>query len=282
MNYDEHGNFANYDTKNIEDIQIGDLVYSYNTLTGETELTEVTQTFALRSDHINYLTVVDENGDEQVIETTDSHPFWVVTDDPDLERVAREVVDENGAILYHENLEPGLNGFWVEAKDLRVGDVFLGANGELSTLTSNVRVEQTDGISVFNFEVEGNHNYFILAKEYDNGQSCVLVHNAKYSKIKIDSKKHPESAQHLRDSGYNNKLVTVDRVGTAQRRKKTLAGIKTKPGKDRDEMPPAVFKEGSQSVRHISRSDNRGAGASIGNQLRNIPDGTKVRFITDP
>ena len=169
-----------YDTKNIEDIQVGDLVYSYNTLTGETELTEVTSTFALRSDHINYLTVVDEDGVEQTLETTDSHPFWVVTDDPDLERAAQEVVDENGVILYHENLEPGLNGFWVEAKDLKIGDVFLGANGELSTLTNIVRVEQEGGIAVFNFTVDGNHNYFILAKEYEYGQSCVLVHNAKY------------------------------------------------------------------------------------------------------
>ena len=106
------------------------------------------------------------------------HPFWVVTDEPDLERAARSVVDENGVLLYHENLEAGLNGFWVEAKDLRVGDVFLGANGEFSTLTNIVRVEQTDGIAVYNFTVEGNHNYFILAKTFDYGQTCVLVHNA--------------------------------------------------------------------------------------------------------
>ena len=67
----------------------------------------------------------------------------------------------------------------IRGKDLRVGDVFLGANGELSTLTNLVRVEQEGGIAVFNFTVEGNHNYFILAKEYEYGQTCVLVHNAK-------------------------------------------------------------------------------------------------------
>jgi len=33
--------------------------------------------------------------------TGGSHPFWVVTDDPDLERAARSTVDENGMILYH-------------------------------------------------------------------------------------------------------------------------------------------------------------------------------------
>jgi hypothetical protein len=175
--YDDDGNFVCYVTMNIEDVQVGDLVYSYDTVTGEVSQKEVTKTVSLQSDHINYLTIVDEHGHEQVIESTDVHPFWVVTDEPDLDRAAREVVDENGALLYHENLEPGLNGFWVEAKDLRVGDVFLGANGELSTLTNIVRIEQDGGIAVFNFSVEGNHNYFILAKEYDSGQTCVLVHN---------------------------------------------------------------------------------------------------------
>jgi len=50
--------------------------------------------------------------------------------------------------LYHENLEPGLNGFWVEAKDLKVGDVFLGADGELSTLINFVRVKQFGGVAI--------------------------------------------------------------------------------------------------------------------------------------
>ena len=60
--------------------------------------------------------------------------FCVVTDEPDLSRTARSIVDENGVWLYHENINPTENGFWVEAKDLRVGDVVMGANGELSVL----------------------------------------------------------------------------------------------------------------------------------------------------
>jgi len=69
--------------------------------TGEVSLKAVTDVFVRTVDHLNYLTVIDEHGNEQVIETTDSHPFWVVTDDPDLERAARGTVDENGVILYH-------------------------------------------------------------------------------------------------------------------------------------------------------------------------------------
>ena len=135
-----------------------------NTITGEVSQKEVTAVFVREVDHINYLTIIDEYGNEQVIATTDSHPFWVVTDEPDLERAAREIVDENGVILYHENLEPGLNGFWVEAKDLREGDIFLGANGELVVLISTERVEFEESIKVYNFTVDGNHNYFVIAE----------------------------------------------------------------------------------------------------------------------
>ena len=179
VKYDENDVFVQYVTVNIEDIQVGDWVYSYNTLTGAVELKEVTETFFLTSDHINYLTFIDERGNEQVIESTDVHPFWVVTDELDLNRAARSVVVENGITLYHENLESTLNGYWVEAKDLRLGDVVLGANGELTTLTNIVRVEQSGGIAVFNFTVEGNHNYFILEKDYAYGQTSILVHNGK-------------------------------------------------------------------------------------------------------
>jgi hypothetical protein len=178
MEYNEELNTTVYGTANIEDIQVGDLVYSYDTITGEVSQKAVTDTFVRTSNHLNYLTIVDENGNEQILETTDSHPFWVVTDDPDLERAANETVDENGTILYHENLESGQNGFWVEAKDLREGDVFLGANGELSTLTNVVRVEQNGGITVYNFTVDGNHDYFVIAKDDEFGQTCILVHNA--------------------------------------------------------------------------------------------------------
>lgn len=39
-----------------------------------------------------------------------------------------------------------------------------------------------------------------------------------------------------------------------------------------------MFKEGGQgaSVRHINPSDNRGLGACIGGQCRELPDGTQV------
>jgi hypothetical protein len=76
-NYNVEGSGVEYVTVNIEDIKFGDLVYSYDTITGEVSQKEVTDTFVRTSNHINYLTIIDENGNEQIIETTDEHPFWI-------------------------------------------------------------------------------------------------------------------------------------------------------------------------------------------------------------
>jgi RHS repeat-associated protein len=70
----------------------------------------------------------------------------------------------------------------------------------------------------------------------------------------------------------------IDRAGKDARRAENLSGIQTKKGADRDEFPPAVIDNGGngQSVQYINPSDNRGAGSSIGHQIQNLPDGTRV------
>lgn len=60
-------------------------------------------------------------------------------------------------------------------------------------------------------------------------------------------------------------IVTISRLEATERRAESLEDIVTKKGFDRDEWPMAMFKEGGKgvSVRYISPSDNRGAGAAI-------------------
>lgn len=45
-----------------------------------------------------------------------------------------------------------------------------------------------------------------------------------------------------------------------------------------------MFKEGGTgaSIEYINPSDNRGAGAVIGNALEGIPDGTQVEIVIVP
>lgn len=60
-----------------------------------------------------------------------------------------------------------------------------------------------------------------------------------------------------------------------------LKNIATEKDKDRDEYPPAMFKEGGNgaSVKKIDSSDNRGAGSSIGQQYRGLACGTQVKIV---
>lgn len=99
------------------------------------------------------------------------------------------------------------------------------------------------------------------------------------------SDKYPETALHIHgaiEMGYSD-VCTIDRGGAEQNRKKSLAGIETRQGYDRDEWPMAMCGEGGAgaSVAYIDASDNRGAGSWVGNQLKEYPDGTRILFIVD-
>lgn len=74
-----------------------------------------------------------------------------------------------------------------------------------------------------------------------------------------------------------------DRAGANTRRSQSLKGIDKVPDKQLDEYPPVMFKEGGKGadVRAISPRDNMGAGASMGQQLRKYPDGTRVKKIVE-
>lgn len=97
--------------------------------------------------------------------------------------------------------------------------------------------------------------------------------------VEVSRGKYPESAKHIEDAIASGKpdVLTIDRGGAKNNRKASLKGIDKVPGKDLDEYPPAMFKEGA-SVRPINPSDNRGSGSSTGHKLRPYPNGTKVKY----
>lgn len=103
--------------------------------------------------------------------------------------------------------------------------------------------------------------------------------------VVIPSSKYPETAQHVKEAiqeGETN-ICTIDRNGASERRKQSLAGIKTAKGKDRDEYPMAMCKEGGKgaNVKLIDSSDNRGAGSYVGNKLDKYKDGTKIKIVAE-
>jgi Pretoxin HINT domain len=121
-------------TKNIEDIHVGDWVLSDDPNTvGEIEYKQVLNTFVKETTNL-----VDIYIDGEKITTTEEHPFWV----PDVG--------------------------WVAAKDLHAGSL-LQTKYE-SWLDVDKVVKHSDTATVYNFEVEGFHTYFVS----DLG---LLVHN---------------------------------------------------------------------------------------------------------
>jgi hypothetical protein len=106
------------------------------------------------------------------------------------------------------------------------------------------------------------------------------------SKVNVSQSRYPETAAHIKDAQQAGKptKLTIDRAGAASRRSESLKGTKRVPGMDRDEYPPAMFKEGGQgaSVKPITPGDNRGAGACIGAQCRDLPNGTMVDIKVTP
>ena len=111
--------------KPIEEIKAGDLVYSTDPETGESDYKEVVRAFRKESDVIIHIFVSREES-----ETTPQHPFWVE--------------DE-----------------WVSAKDLREGDVLTLADGTAATITKTYGEQLAEPVIVYNFEVKDFHTYYV-------------------------------------------------------------------------------------------------------------------------
>lgn len=121
--------------KNIENIQVGDYVESYNFDRKQVESKKVTNVFKKEKN-----TLVELMLNNEIIETTPEHPFYV----------------------------EGIG--WVKAEDLLVGVKVKTYDGESITIDSKTIKQLETPVFVYNFEVEDNHNYFV-------GNSSVLVHN---------------------------------------------------------------------------------------------------------
>ncbi|RHX83649.1 polymorphic toxin-type HINT domain-containing protein, partial [Leptospira stimsonii] len=124
--------------KKIEEIQVGDMVLSWDEKAGKNSYKKVKELFV----HDVELLFDVEIGDDTLLQTTWNHPFWVV----------------------------GKNT-WVEVKDLNVGDIVLLSNGSQTPVTG-LRYYDVPSTKVYNVEVEDNHTYYVgedgvLVHNYD-------------------------------------------------------------------------------------------------------------------
>ena len=154
----------------IESIAVGDLVWSYDYLTGEKSLKPVTATVVRETNRM----ITVEVGGEKIV-TTPEHPFYVVDHD-----------------LYEG---------YVAAKYLSVGDRLMTADGGYLTITSIEQETLDEPITVYNFTVDENHSYYV-------GENSLLVHNTKCSYDTLNSKQfrnektlHSHYEKHAKEFG---------------------------------------------------------------------------------
>ena len=99
--------------------------------------------------------------------------------------------------------------------------------------------------------------------------ACLRQHNSVY--VKLSQAKYPETTDHIADANDEGQpaLLHIARDEEEANRAASLAPFPPRSGYDRDEYPPAMSDEGGTGadVRYIDPSDNRGAGATMGNAL---------------
>ncbi len=110
----------------IEEIKVGDRVWSEDTATGEKELKKVKKVFVREKDSIIRLSI---NG--EVINTTEEHPFWIK------------------------------NQGWIPAGSLKEGDIVKLQSGEYVSIEEYKVVILDESIPVYNFHVEDNECYYV-------------------------------------------------------------------------------------------------------------------------
>ena len=98
---------------------------------------------------------------EGTIESTGNHPFWVVTGENLADRPAAQHVGPEESPLTNR-------GRWVDARDLRAGDLLRSRQGG-HTVVASISTRQEE-LTVYNIAVAGHRTYAV-------GRCGALVHN---------------------------------------------------------------------------------------------------------
>lgn len=238
---------------NIERLEVGVPVLTYNVGTGEREYKKVLKI----SRRMTQRMCVIELSNGEMIKVTPEHRFFS-------------------------------GGEWTPIEDLQIGDTLQSINGDLLVIEN--KVIMTTFVEVFNLEVEDNENYYvtedgILVHNGYKKKATVKDVDASTHDVEVTISKsdYPETAQHIEDAINSGQpdIITIQRDMADANRKASLDGYDTKKGFDRDEWPMAMFSEGGSGadISYINPSDNRGAGSAIGHALTEYPNNTKVKII---
>lgn len=199
----------------IENISSGDFVWAENPETREKELKRVVQTFVNETNELVHVYVNDEE-----IVATPEHPFYV---------------PQRG---------------WTSAIELRAGDILVLQNGKYVVVEKIQHEILEKPVTVYNFEVEDFHTYYI-------GNSSVLVHNDCGPKLQAtyDTRKQAFNAA-KREIGVPRSQQPIVRPNIGNRGELNPGRVYDfGNGKFiRDDIVGHVFNDGSSIGRHFNTS----------------------------
>jgi hypothetical protein len=160
--------------KNIEELQVGELVWAWHEQTGDLALKPVLQTMQRESDALVELQVGADT-----VQATPEHPFWA-------------------------------NGAWTDAGDLVKGDELLRSDG-LTMPVGQVTYRTEQATTVYNVEVADWHTYlvswwmFVVHNICDNNIIKLITRNAK-----LAGKKHAKTGVEFVEKTieYGGKKIT--------------------------------------------------------------------------
>lgn len=147
----------------IEQVQIGDMVWSRNQITGLMSFNKVLQTMNSIDPDTTYVTITDAKGNNQTIVSDSLHLYFAQYGN-DL-TPAKPSLEKD----YLGNIQ---NAYWINASDLEVGYRVLDDDGDWQTITKVV-VEQVP-LDSYNLEVNTDHTFFIRGL---GGLDGIWVHN---------------------------------------------------------------------------------------------------------
>ena len=147
--------------KNIEDIEVGDLVLAYDEETGETAYKPVLHLFRNATNEWCTVKVKGSDGELHEITSTPGHKYFV----------PENKVRKDSRALEHASYAE-LSEKWVSACDLKHGDNVLLFDGTLGEVESVSCRKLSAPETTYNLEVADFHTYYV-------SDACVLVHNSK-------------------------------------------------------------------------------------------------------
>ncbi|EKO49795.1 intein C-terminal splicing domain protein [Leptospira kirschneri str. 200802841] len=219
--------------KAIEDIQIGDVVRSWNEKSGKIESKRVTELFVHEVPQLFYL----ELDGEEVFQTTWNHPFRRrIKETTDLSSRKGVLLNvslggtEDKSFLKDavvSNVEAAQGSEWVKVEDLKLRDQVLTSDGSWARVTGIFHYN-VDPTKVYNFEVEDNHTYIVgenvsaIVHNYVNENKEVNAALVRTDRLRKLSGNDHEIASSLDDLKYLGKEFNKNAVEASKETNRLL------------------------------------------------------------